>query len=144
MAGRKERFREILKVRGLRATAPRLGVLRILDEATTPLSHSEVLQHLGDQDWDPATVYRNLIKLTECGIAVVVDYADGMTRYALAGPKHDGTHSHAHFVCNACGTLACLPSEVTATMGIDGQWHESVRRATVQLRGECPNCLLPT
>lgn len=94
---------------------------------------------LGDTDWDPATVYRNLVKLRDVGIAAVVSRAEGIDRYALASPNDDG-HRHPHFVCEDCGQVACLPADLTASMAIDGPWAQSVRAATVQLRGECPDC----
>src|SRR5688572_26419508 len=60
LAETKKRIRDL----GLRVTAPRLAVLRIIAEAERPLSHSEVVTRLGDDAvWDRATVYRNLIAL---------------------------------------------------------------------------------
>ena len=67
----KDEIRELLRENGLRVTAPRVAVVGVLSEAEVPLSHTEVVQRLGDTDWDPATVYRNLVKLREAGIAPV-------------------------------------------------------------------------
>lgn len=132
--------RELLHESALRATAPRLAVLRVLAEAQVPLSHTEVLVQLGETDWDPATIYRNLVKLRDAGIAPVVSRADGIDRYALVGTEDDG-HRHPHFFCEDCGRVACLPVQLTASMSMDGPWATSVQKAMVQLRGECPECL---
>ncbi len=136
----KDEARKLLRESALRATAPRLAVLRVLAEAPNPLSHSEVLEHLGETDWDPATIYRNLVKLRDAGVAAVVSRAGGIDRYALVQAQGEG-HQHPHFVCEDCGRVACLPAELTASMAVHGPWSASVQQATVQLRGECPDCL---
>ena len=132
--------RTILRDQGLRATPPRLAVLRVLSEATGPLSNGEVLTRLGETPWDPATIYRNLVKLRQAGLASVVSRAEGVDRYVLAPGQGDG-HQHPHFVCEDCGRLACLPAELTASMSMEGPWSVSLKKAMVQLRGECPDCL---
>jgi Fur family ferric uptake transcriptional regulator len=136
----KSQAKQLLRTRGLRATSPRVAVLRVLERSERPISHSEVLEDLGDSDWDPATIYRNLIKLRDAGVAPVVSQAGGVDRYALQLEPGDG-HRHAHFNCNDCGRLSCLPAELTASMSVDGRWLESIKRATVHLHGACPDCL---
>ncbi|MDE2806238.1 MAG: transcriptional repressor [Gemmatimonadota bacterium] len=136
----KNEARRRLRERGLRVTAPRLAVLRILAAAEGPVSFTQVLDLLGDSDWDQATIYRNLVKLREAGLAPVVSRADGIDRYALAG-DHEDSHRHPHFLCEDCGRVACLKEEVTAALSIDGRWAESIRGAMVQLLGHCPDCL---
>ena len=135
----KTKARALLQERGLRVTAPRLAVLRVLASAKSPLSHTEVLGQLGETDWDPATVYRNLVKLREAGLASVISRAEGIDRYVLADAGDEG-HQHPHFLCDDCGRVACLPADITAQMSVDGPWASSIREAAVQLRGECPDC----
>ena len=132
--------RQLLHERALRVTAPRLAVLQVLLKAESPLSHTEVLERLGKTSWDPATIYRNLIKLRDAGIAPVVSRADGIDRYAIASTEED-QHQHPHFVCDDCGRVACLPVELTLSAKVDGPWAASIQQAMVQLRGECPECL---
>jgi len=140
MARQKESAREILAKYGLRVTAPRLAVVRILARAERPLSHSEVLQTLGEVDWDPATVYRNLVKLKKAGAASVVSRANGIDRYVLSTREAD-EHQHPHFECDDCGQLTCLPTSVTSPEGLAAAWASAVQQATVQLRGQCPDCV---
>lgn len=140
MSIKKDEARKLLRENGLRATAPRIAVLRILSESESPLSNSEVLKQLGETDWDPATIYRNLVKLKDAGVAPVVSRAEGIDRYAFAKAQGDG-HRHPHFVCEVCGRVICLPAELTASMSMDGPWSESIKKAMVQLRGKCPDCL---
>ncbi len=136
----KDEARKLLHESTLRVTAPRVAVLRVLAEARNPLSYTEVLERLGETDWDSATIYRNLVKLRNAGVTAVVSRAAGIDRYALAGAGDDG-HRHPHFLCEDCGRIACLPEELTASMSMDGPWAASIRKAMVQLRGECPDCL---
>ncbi len=131
--------RKLLRKHSLRVTAPRLAVLGVLAGAQVPLSHTEVLERLGETDWDPTTVYRNLVKLREAGVASVVNRAEGLDRYALAESRADG-HRHPHFFCEVCGLVACLPTLLTKSMSMDGPWATSIQNAMVQLSGQCPEC----
>ena len=133
----RDEARRLLRDRGLRATAPRLAVLDVLAEADQPLAFSEVTARLEGTDCDPATVYRNLVKLREAGLAPVVSQAGGLDRYALSTGDE---HRHPHFLCDDCGVVTCLPEAVSATLEADGPWSEAVAEAMVQLRGECPDC----
>ncbi len=130
--------RALLREHGLRVTAPRVAVLQLLAAAERPLSHTEVLRGLGDADWDPATVYRNLVKLREAGVAAIVTHAGGVDRYTLAGMGHD---RHPHFLCRDCGRILCVPTGAVGAVAPGGVWSASLRAATVQLEGTCPACL---
>ena len=134
----KNEAKEILHEKGLRSTGPRLAVMLMLAEAERPLSNTEVQEQLGDTDWDPATIYRNLVKLREAGIASIVSRAEGIDRYTLSTAEE---HHHPHFVCEDCGRVECLPVDVMGSITTEGPWATSVARATVQLRGECPRCI---
>ena len=115
-------------------------VMAPLAEANKPLSHREVLRRLGDANWDQATIYRNLVKLRDAGLAKVVSRAAGSDRYALARDQ-EAAHHHPHFVCDDCGEVSCLPMDVTASISVEGPWAASIQQASVQLRGECPDCI---
>ncbi len=136
----KAEARDLLRARGMRATAPRVAVLVELSKAARPLSYAEMLARLGECEWDPTTVYRNLIKLRDAGVATALGRVDGIDRYELIGDGPDGGSTHAHFLCNACGTLSCLPAEVTASLNVEGRWAKALDGATVQFRGTCPDC----
>ena len=135
-----EMARAQLRAHKLRVTSPRVAVLCTLADAEQPLSYTDVVERLRDTTYDPATIYRNLVKLKEAGIAAVVSRIDGMNRYTLA-IADQGDHRHPHFVCDDCGDIICLPAELTASMRLEGPWSTPVRLAQVQLRGECPDCL---
>ena len=132
--------RRLLQERALRVTGPRLAVLRALAQAESPMSYTEVLERLGETDCCPTTIYRNLVKLRDAGVAPVVSRAEGVDRYALADGRDDG-HHHPHFVCDKCSRVACLPEELGSSVAIDGPWATSIQQAALQLRGDCPDCL---
>lgn len=73
----------LLRQHQLRVTTPRLEVFLALAHCDHPVSHSELLEGLGEVDWDQATVYRNLVKLSEVGLARIVSHAEGVSRYEL-------------------------------------------------------------
>lgn len=127
-----------MRAHGLRATPSRLAVLRVLLRADLPISHTESLRRLGPIDSDPATIYRNLVKFAEVGIASVVQIG-GTDRYVLASHAGAG-HQHPHFLCDRCGQVRCIPSGVSLTIEADTPWAASIRDASLQLHGACPTC----
>lgn len=131
-------IRKKLRELGLRVTAPRLAVLRVLAAAERPLSHTEVVTALGeDIAWDRATVYRNLIALVGVNLVRVASHAGGITRYELVSKAKDC--SHPHFVCDDCGVISCLPQTEVVTPK-KAQWAKALRSAEIQFVGRCPSC----
>lgn len=127
-----------LRAAGLRTTNARLAVLDVIYTATTPLTHLEVRERSGD-DWDAATVYRNLVTLVEAGILTRTDHGDRRWRYEASSEE---SHDHPHFLCSACGEVRCLPETEVVLRGKavlpasagDGKLE-------IQLRGVCEACV---
>lgn len=139
-------LRETLRTAGLRATSPRVAVLRALQGEGGPTTHAEVFATLAEHGWDRATLYRNLVDLTEAGLLRRVDLGDHVWRYELVGSDVGAAHGeaqHPHFLCTACGDLACLPNvhvELPATGVPAAMTHGSV---SIQFRGVCDRCQHP-
>ena len=131
----KQRIHEV----GPRATAPRVAVLRLLTASDNPLSHSEVVEALGSDAWDQATLYRNLLKLVEVDLARVASKVGGIARYEARGDD-DSPHLHPHFSCRTCGSVTCLP-EAKLAGSVDRRWNRSLQGSELQLIGDCPDCL---
>lgn len=145
MASRTEirSLRARLRDNGLRATAARVAVLEGLSDAEGPLSHAEVYALVEDEGFDRATVYRNLIDLTEVGLARRYDLGDHVWRFELADEADAHAEDpHPHFVCNECGIIECLPDDAVALRAVRGA-PRSLRGPglEVQLRGLCDACL---
>jgi Fur family ferric uptake transcriptional regulator len=138
---RLEELKATIRAVGLRSTAPRVAVLRRLMQATTPISHGELVERLEDEGMDRTTVYRNLVDLTEAGLVQRTDLGDHVWRFEL---KRQGGKElkHPHFTCTDCGTVACLP-EVTLTVKKQGKGvpgSVTKQRVEIQLRGKCDDC----
>jgi len=103
------------------------------------MSHSQLLKQLPEGRFDSATVYRNLMRLSEQGILSVVSRAGGMARYALASTSSQ-LHKHAHFVCTECDTVTFLPEDALPVVPNNGPWGVAIAAATLQLQGQCPDC----
>ena len=136
----KDETQALLKEHGLRVTEPRVVILQNLAQASHPLSHSELLDRLGTVSWDSSTTFRTLKKLVEEKLAVIASRIDGIDRYAFGEAGH-ADHEHAHFVCNDCGEVSCLPESLQPKVKADDPWAQSVKQAQMQLRGECPDCI---
>ena len=120
-------FKELIHKAGLRSTPARIAVLKILSGAQKPMSHGELADCLQTQDFDRATVFRNLIDLTEVGLLSRIDLGDHTWRFELKA-------KHPHFVCTDCGDVACLS---------ESDIQVSTQLASVSevlLRGHCHDC----
>ena len=145
MAKNLDELRDAVRSRGLRATPSRLAVLELVRAGDAPMSHGDVADRLTSQPWDRATIYRNLIDLSEAGLLRRTDVGDHVWRFEARslGDEHDTTHPH--FVCTECGTVACLPE-------LELSFPHAVRRAKapravkqrqveVHVRGLCDACI---
>ncbi len=135
----REKLRELIHESGLRVTGPRVAVLDLLSNSSHPLSHREVVDTLGNGEWDRATLFRNLQKLVEVGLAEVASRAGGIARYELRKDREAAAHIHPHFACRDCGTVSCLPDS-TLSAPLDPRWREAVLDADFQVVGRCPDC----
>ena len=137
-------IRELIRGAGLRATPGRIATYRVLRGAAAPLTHGDVVSELSGEGFDRATVYRNLIDLSDAGLVARSDLGDHAWRFELSG-KADGSHEHIHFICVACGDVSCLPAvnvRISATRGAAGVVPKAVsdKQVEVQLKGRCDGC----
>jgi Fur family ferric uptake transcriptional regulator len=135
-------LRSKIRASGLRSTAPRVAVLQYLQHATTPVSHAELCEHLADQGFDRATIYRNLIDLTEAGLLTRTDVGDHVWRFELKREGQRGHQTeHPHFMCTDCGEVECLPGvsvRISPTPGAPRALN--AKNVVVQLQGRCDRC----
>ncbi len=126
---------------GLRCTDPRLAVLHQLRQSTTPLSHADITSTLAPLGYDRATVYRNLVGLSEAGLISRVDLGDHVWRFEWRSEgKHDADE-HPHFVCTQCGAVSCLVGVEVSVTPAPGSKRSAVGEVTeVLLKGRCNRC----
>ena len=120
--------------------ASRIAVLALLRSEESALSHAEVTEFLDQAAWDRATLYRNLVDMTEVGLLRRVELGDHTWRFEVVSEDHQG-QEHPHFVCSECGTIECLP-ELEFRSTARTALPRSVRRndVAVQIRGVCDDC----
>ena len=135
-------YRETLRGAGLRATAPRVAVLGYVTRSVSALSHAEVADALTREGFDRATVYRNLIDLTDAGLLHRVDLGDHVWRFTLSNRRHAPQRpEHPHFICNNCGAVECLPEDAVSVRA-HRRTPPSLRQRglQIQIRGLCDDC----
>lgn len=127
-----------LRAAGLRATQPRLLVLRVLRERGQHLSADEVVAELANRGTPlpRASVYGVIAALSAKGLLMMADIGPGRAVYELA----DGWHHH--FVCRICGVVVdvtCVVGErpCLEPNGVAGEVDE----AQIIFRGRCRACL---
>ncbi len=132
-----------MRGRGLRATAPRVAVMQALAKLGRPTTHADVAALLASDGWDRATVYRNLVDLAEAGLARRLDMGDHLWRFELL-PEVASAHAeadHAHFLCDACGDVACLPKDaVQLTASARAPRAFKKKNVQIQVKGRCDRC----
>jgi Fur family ferric uptake transcriptional regulator len=129
---------QLIQASGQRATPVRSAVLSILMETDAALSHAEILdrlQALGE--FDRVTVYRVLDWLVERGLLHKVAGAGRAWRFRLT--RNETMHRHAHFQCNQCGRIFCLP-DVQPVLPKKVPASFSVESIELNLKGICDDC----
>lgn len=135
-----DEHKDMLRAVGLRATRSRLTVLAVLHQQSGPTSHPEITDLLAEDGWDRATLYRNLVDMTEAGLLRRVDLGDHVWRFELASQHAHDPAAHPHFLCTACGDVSCLPA-LRLPAGDDLPKALQDGRVSIQLRGLCDACL---
>ena len=127
-----------LRAAGLRATRSRVTVLRYVREAARPVSLADAVDHLGNAGADRATVYRNLLDLTEAGFLRRAHLGEAWRFEGIGADP-----GHPHFVCTRCGTVACAP-EVALQVDVESDRPSphalKLGQFEVQLHGTCDDC----
>jgi len=126
---------------GLRVTQPRLAVLQVLSQQSSPLSHADLIEALAGQGFDRVTLYRNLNDLADTGIVARTELGDHVWRFELRSGEDAHTGLHPHFTCTDCGSVSCLPDDVVR-INKSIRLPKAVREQTVEvsLRGVCDRC----
>ena len=123
------KIKALMREAGLRATGPRVSVYAMVKKQSRPVSHSQLVKLMEDEDLDSATIYRNLVRLSDVGLLRVVSRANGMARYVQSDSTEQLDHDHAHFVCSDCDVISCLPEDAQPKPKAEGIWSESLASA---------------
>ncbi|MEF9945767.1 MAG: Fur family transcriptional regulator [Lachnospiraceae bacterium] len=143
-----EKFKEMLKEKGLKVTNQRLLVLQVLEENADRHMAAEDIYELVREDYPDiglATVYRTVQLLLEMQLVDKINLDDGCVRYEI-GHLFDGEvkHHHHHLICKTCGKvtpfeddlLEELEKHIEETNGFHVLDHE------LKFYGQCKECRL--
>lgn len=143
---------ELITAAGLRPTKARLAVLSIIAEASSALSHPEILELLSSsKEFDRVTIYRVLDWLTENQLIHKISGDNRAWKFQLSTPtfspvanssnkfmaKHQ--HQHAHLHCNVCGKITCI-HELEPHFPADILIKYQVNQIEINIKGICADC----
>lgn len=128
-----------LRELGLKVTAPRLKILKILEEQASTARHlsAEDIYEAANKDIGLATIYRVLTQFEAAGLVTRQNFEGDYSVFEL----NQGTH-HDHLVCVKCGHVEEFIDEI-----ITQQQHNIANRAgftmtdyNLTVYGICSNC----
>jgi Fe2+ or Zn2+ uptake regulation protein len=129
-----------LRRRARRVTAPRQAILGLLRCQDHPLSCREVFGGLPTGSCDLATVYRSLRMLEGLQLVKRFELGDGLARFELVRPGHDGHHHH--LVCTGCSQVVeldeCFPAELEKGIAARNGYRPITHK--LEFFGLCPQC----
>lgn len=147
MSVNQEKFKEMLKEKGLKVTNQRLIVLRVLAEHRDRHMTAEDIYDLVRMEAPEigiATVYRTVQLLLDMQLIDRIELNDGCVRYEM-GHQFSGEtrHYHHHLICKLCGKiipfdddlLENLEEHIEETLGFHVLDHE------LKIYGECRECM---
>ena len=132
-------IRELIRSVGLRCTSARLKVMQRLRDAVSPLTHAELAEDLVPQGVDKATVFRNLIDLTNVDLVTRTELGDHVWRFEIRDLHDPEDGAHPHFVCVDCGGVTCL-SDVEFDAATRKRAKQVGRVTEILLKGHCTAC----
>ena len=132
-------IRELIQSAGLRCTAARLAVIQRLRSAASPMSHAELADELVPLGYDKATLFRNLVDLTDANLLSRTELGDHVWRFELKSPDDPDEGGHPHFVCVDCGRVTCL-SDVEFNTATKRRAGRIGRVTEILLKGHCKAC----
>ncbi|MBL7951509.1 MAG: transcriptional repressor [Flavobacteriales bacterium] len=131
---------ELLRHHGLRTTALRLDLLRLLQASDRALTHQEFEGGL-KVEADRVSIFRSLNAFVEAGVAHRVLDGRGTSCFARCGTDCGHGHhndTHAHFRCNTCGHVYCMdPIELP---GVALPRGFKLAKSYLELDGTCKGC----
>lgn len=133
--------RKMIREAGLRATPARISVLQLVQSATSPLTHAELVEQLTSNGSDASTIFRALNDMTDAALFRRLDLGDHVWRYEMAMEQNVGILPHPHFLCLDCGEITCLEPVDIRPLTKENRELKKVGKVTeVLLKGSCSNC----
>ena len=133
--------KQALRDAGLRATAARVAVLKLLASEQAPMSHAEVVEALAEFGFDQSTLFRCLNEVADAGLVSRLDLGDQTRRFELRRTDGEVEFTHPHFMCVDCGDLTCMNDFSVQITPSRGPRRDKLGTITeIMIRGHCGNC----
>jgi Fur family ferric uptake transcriptional regulator len=133
--------KQTLREAGLRATAARVAVLKLLAADGAPMSHAEVVEGLSEFGFDQSTLFRCLNEIADAGLVSRLDLGDQTRRFELRRGERGLEFTHPHFMCVDCGELTCMKEFSVQIAPSRGPRRARLGTVTeIMIRGHCTNC----
>jgi len=147
MSDSQEKFKTLLREKGMKVTRQRLLVLEVLaNNRNTHMAVEDIYDQVREAypEVGLATVYRTVQLLLEMQLVDRIHLDDGCVRYEI-GHLFDGEmkHNHHHLICKKCGRILAfeddlleeLEDQIEKKMGFCIIDHE------LKFYGQCKKCL---
>lgn len=143
-----EKFKELLKEKGLKVTNQRLLVLEVLAGHEGSHMTAEDIYELVKEDYPEiglATIYRTLQLLLEMQLVDRMNLDDGCVRYEIGesfGGKAEGKHHHHHLICKDCGKILPFKDDLLDELErrIEEETGFHVLDHELKFYGQCREC----
>ena len=129
---------QLLEHAGVRPTAMRLLIYRMLNRSKNPISSLDMEMEL--QTADRSTISRTLATFLDHDLVHAIDDGSGSVKYeACRSPIHHHSISdlHVHFHCTVCDKTFCLPQPVPQVILPEGFVAEGLNYV---ISGKCDKC----
>ena len=144
----KEKFKEMLKEKGLKVTNQRLLVLQVLAEHHEQHMTAEDIFELVKEDYPEiglATIYRTVQLLLEMQLVDRIILDDGCVRYEIGDFCDERTephHHHHHLICRDCGSVMEFRDDLLENLEdhIEKETGFHVMDHELKFYGQCRKC----
>lgn len=129
---------ELLEHHGIRATANRLLIAKVLMCSAMPLSLLELETEL--ETIERSSILRVLTSFAEHGIVHIFQDGRGVMKYELCRDSNhdDGGDLHPHFYCERCRRTFCFDSMTIPPVEAPDGFE--ITGLNYMLKGICPDC----
>lgn len=143
-----EKFKEMLKEKGLKVTNQRLLVLQMLAEHGDEHMTAEDIFELVKEDYPEiglATIYRTVQLLLDMQLVDRIMLDDGCVRYEIGDflDEQEGhRHHHHHLICTECGSVSAFRDDLLEDLEayIEKETGFQVTDHELKFYGVCKKC----
>ena len=145
MPDNQERFKTLLKEKGLKVTTQRILILQALESRPDRHLTAEGIYEcvkIDNPDIGLATVYRTIQLLADLNLIDKLNLGDGFIRYEIGIRDKEDAHHHHHLICLNCGNVLTFEGDFMDDLEnrIQDAMNFKVVDHEVKLFGYCSEC----